>query len=232
VKIVYELIDPLTKIPFYVGKGNITRPQEHFNLICAGKKSSSLRLSLFLKKMKADGRTPIANIVAENLSNADALQKETDLILKYGRIDYEEHGVLLNHRVTQNDWTGRHHSTETRLKISESKKGQVPSEKDAHRLKTMNLGRKHPPRSDSWKEKQRQSQTGRTDPPETFQKKSIAQAGEKNPRAKKWILEDVSGQTFLVVSLKTWCAVNKISYNALAHTRHNKKFCSGFRVVS
>jgi hypothetical protein len=225
------LKDPLTGFPFYVGKGNANRPYEHFDLVKSGKKATSYRLTSFLKKMINENREPIIEIVGENLSNSEAMILETSLIAQFGRVDYECFGILLNHRLTQNDWTGKNHSPEAKAKISASRKGKTLSAEHRQKLIQVNTGKKHKPRTEHWKQMQRKSHLGRKDTPATTEKKQLAQAGLKNPRAKLWTLEKEDGTLLEIVALKTWCRESNISFDALCRTRKSKCFYEGLRVL-
>lgn len=85
---VYEYRDPLTGVPFYVGKGIGDRWKQHLyrthNVIMRSK----------LKRMKETGLEPTITKVFEGLTEQDALYRESELIHKYGRII--EGGSLCN----------------------------------------------------------------------------------------------------------------------------------------
>ena len=93
---VYELIDPRTNKPFYVGKGTGKRVNNHFtekrdkttNLFRWNKIQKLLRLGYT--------RQEIVKIVADDMSEADAYQMEEELIYAYGRIRIEPEGILTN----------------------------------------------------------------------------------------------------------------------------------------
>lgn len=231
-KIVYTLIDPLTNLPFYVGKGTNKRPLQHYTLVNNNKRTASLRLTSFIKKMIADKREPIIKVMLETKDNSEALILETQLILQYGRIDYEENGILLNHRLAQNDWTGKQHTPESKIKISNAKKGKSVSPETKNRLRLMNIGCKRPPRSEEWKAKQRESHLGRKDSPTAFINKSNAQSGANNPRAKIWLIQNDDSTVFQIKALKPWCKENNLSFNSLTKTKSTGNFYNGLRVIS
>ncbi len=226
------LIDPLTNLPFYVGKGTNKRPLQHYTLVSNNKRTASLRLTSFIKKMIADKREPIIKVMLETKNNNEALALETQLILQYGRIDYEDNGILLNHRLAQIDWSGKQHTVESKAKISKAKKGKPISPENKLRLQTMNIGRTLPPRSEAWKNKQRESHLGRKDSPETFINKSNAQSGSNNPRAKIWLIQREDLSVFQIKALKPWCCDNDLSFNSLTRTKKTGKFYNGLKVIS
>lgn len=230
-KLVYKLIDPRTFIPFYIGKGDKNRPHEHSAQVKAGKRTASKRLTFFIKKMLREGREPIVEIVQSDLSNAEALALETELIIKYGRIDHDEDGILLNHRTHQTDWTGKRHTEESKKKISESHKGKKLSAEHIEKVRTANIGKKHAPRTKEWKLKQRVSHLGRKDTPEQIARKSEAHTGAKNPRAKIWTLQNENGEISTITALKSWCRENNLSFDALCKTKTNGKFYKTLRII-
>jgi hypothetical protein len=230
-KLVYQLKDPDTLIPKYIGKGRALRPYEHFSQIKKGSRAVSYRLTSYLRGLLKEGKEPLVEIIADNLSNDEAKKLETNLIIKHGRIDYEENGILLNHRLEQTDWTGKRHTDKSKQKISEANRGRKQQPEHTKKLQQVNTGRKHPPRSEEWKQKQRESHLGRKDSPEALERKHLAHLGEKNPRSKIWKLEREDGTMFEVCALKTWCRNECISFAGVCHTRNTKRFYKGLRLV-
>jgi Mor family transcriptional regulator len=87
---VYEWLDPMSKKVFYVGKGKNNRAYSmHSTQRCYSK----------LKKILHEGYTmqDVVNIVHTNLDEREALKLESQLILKYGRL--EDGGTLFNYIV-------------------------------------------------------------------------------------------------------------------------------------
>jgi len=96
---VYEWIDPSSKKVFYVGKGKNNRAYSmHSTQRCHGK----------LKKILHEGYTmqDVVSIVHANLDEKEALKLESQLILKYGRL--EDGGTLFNY-VTDNKNVTKYH---------------------------------------------------------------------------------------------------------------------------
>lgn len=85
---VYEYRDPLTGIPFYVGKGIGDRWKQHIG------RTHNVIMRSKLEKLKVAGLEPCIIKVHEGLTEQDALDKEAVLISKYGRII--EGGSLCN----------------------------------------------------------------------------------------------------------------------------------------
>jgi len=89
---VYELTDPRTKKPFYVGKGKGKRTNEYF------KEDSNIgrHTKIKIDEIRTDNLEIKVKIVKSNLAEIDALKLEEALIKKYGRIGKEMNGILTN----------------------------------------------------------------------------------------------------------------------------------------
>jgi len=93
---VYGLIDPRTNLPFYIGKGKGDRWKFHY-LEKSLNEGYNDRKKAKIKKLKSLGyEVPIVEFYAQNIEEDLAYKIETSLILKYGRIGFEENGILTN----------------------------------------------------------------------------------------------------------------------------------------
>lgn len=92
---VYALKDPREKPskPFYIGKGTGNRAWEHQANIDDSEKG------LLIKKIKDDGHSVIHTIIADNLTEHQALKIEAELISAFG---IRSQGGLLTNRVRPN----------------------------------------------------------------------------------------------------------------------------------
>lgn len=87
---VYVYYHPLTNQPLYVGKGKGNRVDKHL-------KPTKLktRFAIKVKSLMLQGITPQYYFYAENLSEDEAFDIESKLIIQYGRIDINT-GILYN----------------------------------------------------------------------------------------------------------------------------------------
>lgn len=85
----------------------------------------------------------IVEIVSNNLTDLEAIELEILLIKEYGRADLNK-GLLVNHTNGGEGITGFKHSKTTLLKMSNSAKGRVISEKTRLKLSMSKKGKKKP----------------------------------------------------------------------------------------
>jgi hypothetical protein len=90
---VYLLIDPRTNLPFYVGKGTGDRVQAHYRNKAS--KTNPYKTHK-IKKLKSLGYEPKWEIVFESTDELAVLNKESELIARWGRLHIDDKGVLTN----------------------------------------------------------------------------------------------------------------------------------------
>jgi hypothetical protein len=130
---VYQLIDPRTGTPFYVGKGCGKRAYNHLKYKSKDDCPWNNRLGTFIGDLAEVGIVPLIEIVSEGHTEDDALDIEEDYIRKYGRKHIDADGILLNYYGHRGNSTIARPpvSVETRKKISDANKGKQRS--DAHK---------------------------------------------------------------------------------------------------
>jgi hypothetical protein len=92
---VYALIDPRVDLPFYVGKGSNDRVYFHLTEQSRAKSDNPRKYNK-IQKIRNDGYEPEIKIVRHFENEEDAYLYEEELIKKYGRIRYDEGGILTN----------------------------------------------------------------------------------------------------------------------------------------
>jgi len=175
---VYEYIDPVTNLPFYIGKGTGNRMFVHLkeSLESTGNK----RKTKHILNLQAQGLEPIVRKVQEDMTEDSAYDLEMQLIQKYGRKGLDPNGILLNYcidnRPPHRYGKDHHqyskpiiteHTEETKRKISLAHKGR-PS---WHKGRT---------RSDEFKQKTSIIQRGKRVSEETRKKIRAATTGAGN----------------------------------------------------
>ena len=122
---VYQLVDPITNLPFYIGKGKNTRANTH---LWGTSKSNNPRKDKKILEIRAAGYEPIIQYLYENLTQDDAYLKEEQLIAQFGRIDFDENGILVNikkdAKPPSQKGKKRIFTDEHRKKLSDSLKGK------------------------------------------------------------------------------------------------------------
>lgn len=132
----YVYLDPLTLVPFYVGKGKGYRAHKHFH------QTHSRPVAMKLRQLANTGHRPKIEIYPA-ISERHALDVEIELIAAFGRRDLGT-GTLFNVSSggeTTAGFTGRKHSEESKAKISAAGKGRVISQETREKLREAGLKR-------------------------------------------------------------------------------------------
>lgn len=143
---VYALVNPITKLPFYIGKGTKKRCFDHLN----GKiRGENCYKDHTIDKIRSQGFEPTISILKENLTEQMAYEFEEELILTYGRKTHEENGILTNICLSKRppSQKGKKFSDETKEKMSKATKGKRKgpmSQETKDKLSMLNKGKLNP----------------------------------------------------------------------------------------
>jgi hypothetical protein len=120
---VYVYRHPITKIPFYVGKGSGQRIWKH--LYETYENTENRKKYAVIKNILSRGLKPLIGRYAKNLDEDAAYTIEERLIAKWGRRDIDPDGILTNICATNRPPSnkGRVCSAETKRKLAEAKLG-------------------------------------------------------------------------------------------------------------
>jgi hypothetical protein len=122
---IYHYIDPRDNLPFYIGKGTANRCFDHLTETAENtlNRHKFYRIQFLIQH----NMPPIIKKVIDNIINEDdAYKLETEEILKYGRIGFEENGILTNICLDNKppSWKNRVKSEEHRKNLSKSHLGK------------------------------------------------------------------------------------------------------------
>lgn len=188
---VYELIDPRTNTPFYVGKGKADRKDKHVQKVRLGKVTENRYKDKYIRDIFAEtGAYPESIIVKEFDIEDDAYIFETALIEKYGT--YKTGGILTN-ILTDNrppSHLGRKRSAETKKKLADrcGTKNPMWGRKQSASTKAKWKNRKNP-----------------------FEGKS----GTDHPLSKQWRVVTPEGDEHIICSLRQFCIKQNVPYSRI-----------------
>ena len=204
---VYELTDPRTGMPFYVGKGTGARAKTHFWEIPA---TRNIHKENKINAIRQAGLEPTIRYVVENIEDEDiAYAIEEALIQKYGRKGYEQDGILTNICINSRPPNHKGKSYEEiygsaeRANEQRSLRARLQKERGGYGPRTHSLetrkklseranGRKYGPYSE-----ERKSKIG---------KANSKYRGETNKKSYKWVLTDPNGVTHTTIgNLNEFC---------------------------
>lgn len=136
---VYALIDPVTNLPFYIGKGKNGRMYDHLKNY---KNTQNNKKCNKISEIRNKGHEPIAIILFSDLSENEAYLIEEDLIKKLGRENIDNAGILTNNKI--HAWPPTM-TEDVKSKISDSRKGIKFTTEHKAKLSAAKLGK-------SWEE--------------------------------------------------------------------------------
>lgn len=242
---VYQYIDPLTNLPFYIGKGTGDRKFSHLSETV----DSTINQRKFFKiqSLKRQGLSPLIVEIAVFESESDAYDLEEKLIKQYGRKGYDPDGILLNISVNANPPSrkGKKLSEEQKARMRgrklskeqiEKRKGRNPWNKGKKGLQSAwNKNKKTGPKgplSEETKIKLREANLGKKKSSETRQKMSKNMQGRQAwnkglqgiyKSGKKVLIVSPEGEKYLYERLKDGCQELGLTYTHMSSVNSGKK---------
>ena len=138
---VYVYIDPRTWLPFYYGKGCGDRLHDHLRETL--ETTINKRKFYRIRKLKRLSLEPILFKHKEGMNEDDAKALEIQMILFWGRKDYDPGGILLNIVIDGNppNMKGYKHSKETKQKMSKASKSRTHSKETKEKMSVSQTGK-------------------------------------------------------------------------------------------
>lgn len=233
---VYVYKDPISLIPFYVGKGTASRMMFHIGAARQKRKGKTeLACIRYCRKLLKSGLEPIIEKIIDNIDEQEAFNLEVHYIKLYGRIDNKS-GTLLNNTDGGEGSSGliqskdhiekrvrklkgrtrsenqkqyiRIKTLETRQKISDKLKGRHLSLEHRKRISESQIGRKI-----NEDIKKRIS--------ETCKQKGIkgpGLSGKDHPRSKGGTLRMPNGEIIYFDCLVTFCQEHNLNVSSVRNT--------------
>lgn len=237
---VYHIINPITFRLFYVGKGEGSRCRQH--LTDKLEYAHNKRLNGYIRNLIKNNTPPTIIKIAENLTEEYAYELEELEIKKYGRVGFDENGILLNilesgrppsFRGKDHPFYGKSHTEETKRKISNTKKKQF-SEGMIHPLRGKNHSQETIDKIKKSKKGQRPSEKAikksieaRLGKPQTdYQKQKAREANEKT-----WKVITPEGEEVIITNLRQYSLERGLDPGNMMHVaRGRQKQHKGYKV--
>lgn len=175
--LVYGLIEPHTGNLRYVGKSSSGMKRAKSHQCESAREHSNTHVCRWLRKIyKEFQATPCILVLAECVSNDEALDREQEIIAMFKDAGIE----LVNITAGGQGMTGWHPTEETRMKLSRSLKGKrkgiLFSQEHKDRLRESMIGRTF---SDESIQKMVKSRTGKKQTPDHIENNRLANIGRK-----------------------------------------------------
>lgn len=196
--------------PFYVGKGKGRRAYKHIYEAMKNFNSNKHKNNKIKKIIEETSQLPIIIIYKKELTNDEAIQIEKDLIAKIGRKDLG-FGTLINYTNGGEGSEGYKHTTETKNKWSQQRKG------NNHPL------HKKGGHSDLTKQYMKENWVGKNNNHygklQTEKQKNIA----KEINSKEYIITFPNGQQIQIKNMREFCKEYNLSASKMCLVAQGKR---------
>lgn len=222
---VYLFLDPTSYYaPFYVGKGKGNRAYSHLHPTRNNKTTIAK-----INEIISVGEKPVVTIWKQNLFESEALLLERALIARFGRVDFDDGGILTNRAAGGTGQEGITLSEETKKKMSEAALARGSTMTEDGRARLSEYARSRPA---DVREKIGAKHRGKGASPELRQSRSERAKGDGNPRAQTWIVEYEDGRPpETITALRSWCRERGLKYSTIyMRVRNNVGYLDGMKI--
>lgn len=202
---IYELIDPRNDLPFYVGKGKVENNRHEDHLKETTEHNSNRHKVFKINAIRDAGLSIPIRIIEPCIKDEDTAYRIEDYyILKYGRIGYEENGILTN--ICLN---GIPPSAKGKKQTKEHIEKRVVSYKATLEAQGGSIlkGKKRP---EFGMKGSANPFYGKEHSKEFKERHSRRMTGNRNGD-KQYLITDPNGNETVITGLTEWCKENKIS---------------------
>ena len=258
---IYAYLNPITMMPFYIGKGTENRCLYHITKAKEKRKGSrESSCVIHCRRLLKVGLEPIIMIISENLSENDAFEKEKTFIELFGRQDIND-GILVNNTDGGEGFSNLVRSKTHCDNISKAKVGFK------HTSESKNKMRKPKTYTAESKNKFKERRKAFANLPENKKRVSeqflnttlsiehrekisnslktkyaegiphLHKIGAEHPGALYWTLCTPSNEIIQIPALRHFCNENNLNYSSLRNTLQTKKPISrglskGWQIIS
>lgn len=218
---VYQLVDPMTDQPFYIGKGKGDRAKTHLTKVG---RDRNVYKDNKIAAIREQGLEPRIEYIAENILDEQlAYDIETQMIARYGRKGYEENGILTN---VCADNRPPNHKGKTYEEIYGPEKAKQQREMRS-RLQKERGGYGPKKHSEATRKKYRLNTTGAGNPmygkkhkestKQLISEKAKLRVGKANKKSKCYRLTSPQGEEHILYGgeASAFCKENNLSYSTL-----------------
>lgn len=241
---VYHLINPLTNVVFYVGKGCRHRCYQHLNDTL--ERAHNKRLWGYINNLRKQGVEPLVIKVQENLTEEYAYDLEELEIKKYGRKGIDDGGILMN--LTDggnkpptlygedNGFYGKHHTEETKKLIGDKNRGKPKpkTEEAKENSKEAALGYWSNETEQTKQRKEKLGEEGRKYWEGTEEEIEAKKDKLRKLYEKKYLIVWPDGTEEVIVNLKQTCIEkgfnHSLVYQVMAGKRPHHRGCKFYKL--
>jgi hypothetical protein len=143
---VYQLVDPRTNTPFYIGEGKGKRAYSHLNFTSGCNNPHKDRI---IKKIQSSGNQVVVEIIKSNLSKEQSVKLEEEIIKHIGIENLSNICLNANPPIlagSSNGFYQKTHSDETKRRLGQVNKGKdIKTKEGKESIRQSMIDRWHDP---------------------------------------------------------------------------------------